>query len=218
MITTFDTMPVGIFSQAEKIILTASAKSEISALEYNDYQVKLLALLSKKTEDEILGLPLDQYQKAAAALKFLETPCREVPVRTRYKVGRWRLILAKDVTKWTAAQFIDFQQYKNAGDLAGVLSCCMVPKGHKYNSGYDPAEVRTAIEGGIMVPAAHAVSAFFLRKYTHSLRNIITCSEREAVILLPTWRDRINLIRRARTAKRFLRSGAGSGTSSTSRN
>lgn len=147
-----------------------------------DYKVKVLAILTGASEDAILDQPLPTTMKQSEAASFLLAP---VPKGTgkrmasSYKLGSLELIPAKDVRKWTTAQFVDFQTFMANNDtqvLPELYSCVLVPKGHAYNTGYDVMDVHKAIRDNLPVTDATEISAFFLRQFVRSLRNILISS------------------------------------------
>lgn len=159
MFTSFKELPLGLYEQAQKIAAEGGDDIEV--------QVRIVALLSGKTVDEVGDLPLPDYAKASAAASFLLTPIdtEGVEVRKSYQVGDFVLVPVMDPRKMTAAQYIDFQTMAANKDkgitLAQTLSCLMVPEGKRYNDGYDGAEVAQAIADHLPSTDAFALLAHF---------------------------------------------------------
>jgi hypothetical protein len=65
----------------------------------------------------------------------------------------------------STAQYIDFQNYLKAEDTDKCYSVFMVPKGHKYNDGYDMMQVFEDIEE-VPIPVLISASFFFNRQFT----------------------------------------------------
>lgn len=161
MITTYETCPLGIYQDIERI-------SKDKDREDIDKQVAILALLSGKTEREILNLPLPDYHLIAVQSEFLGRPAPKAkrPL-DKYHLGKFDLVPVLDLRKLTTAQYIDFQAYAPQGDAALVelLSVLLVPEGCAYGDGYDTREVQQAIRDELPVSAAISLSAFFFASW-----------------------------------------------------
>lgn len=133
-----------------------------------DKQVATIAILTDKTEDEILALPVPDYTVLARAADFLRHEDKgEHRMAKRYTLGGLALVPCTDARKMTTAQYIDFQTLTKDGDydrhLAEILSCFLVPEGKAYGTGYDFAEVQDAIRRHLSVTDALSLLAFFFR-------------------------------------------------------
>lgn len=161
-----------------------------------DLQVAIIAALTGAERDEILDLPLSEYQALAYRIRFLtEMPkgnaarvCKTYQIGTRTK--KWTLRPSSDINRLTAAQYIDFQNFANADpeDLAALLSCVLVPDGCKYCNGYEPAELQDALREAMTVQQALDLSAFFFGRLKRSIAATLIYSK-------------FRLKRKARTAK-----------------
>ena len=172
MITTYEALTMGQYQEIDRI-------TRDPAREELETQVGILAILTGKTEPELLRLPLAEYTTLAGQSAFLREPLAQVPkVRREYECGPFKLRPAKDYTRLTTGQYIDFQGFtKNELDFCGLLSVLMVPAGKTYGEGYDPLEVREAIRDHLPMPDGMALIAFFLRKYAALIRASLTYSE-----------------------------------------
>lgn len=212
MITSYNSLPVGKYFD---ILAVPTDLPEIV------YQVKVISILSDISEDELLDMPLAEYQKLAGGTEFLEAPIFRKDGRTpydgrsvpdRFTVGPFRLVLEKDVRKMTVAQYVDFQEFsKNPDQLPELLSCVLIPEGCKYNEVYDITQVQGAIRRCMPITDAAAVSAFFLRTYAVSLRRILIFSAWD-IQKKPSWRRtkaEKEILRQSKSLIRSLRGGAG---------
>lgn len=153
-----------------------------------DFNVKVVSILVDKSEDEVLDLPLPEFQKAAAAAQFLTAPVLGKDGRKPYNgkrvadtyiLGGFKLKLTKEPAKMNVAQYVDFQTFAKGDVLENMpqlLSCVLIPEGKTYNEGYDVAEVHKAIREELPTSDAYALSAFFLRTFLQSTRTILTSS------------------------------------------
>lgn len=175
MIDNYRDLPIGKYLEICDI-----AKDE--SLDVLNEQVKVISILTDMSEDDILGLPITDYKDMSRRLVFLRKEYDgELPVAKSYKIGGFELIPEKDLTKITTAQFIDFQTFSREGDKYYVeaLSTLMIPKGKKYNEGYDITEVHKAIRENLSVADVLSLSAFFLGKWVRSIKDSLTFSMSE---------------------------------------
>lgn len=148
-----------------------------------DRKVAILSILTGKTEDEILKLPLPTFTEYSAKSRFLEKECPEnlIPgVSRAYHLGGFVLLPVTDIRKITAAQFIDFQEFSKQKEtkMVEMLSCFLVPRGMDYGEGYDVLDVHQAIREEMSVAEMLALIAFFFGKFIKSSRRITTYSIR----------------------------------------
>ena len=141
-----------------------------------DIEIGIVALLCRVDEEEILNLPIGEYQKLRRDAQFVskmpeisgKTPKKLIIKGKRYKV-------ADNVNKWITAQYIDFQNYwKMDGDnIAYLLSTIIVPEGKVYGEGYDVADVIDEIKTGLPAVTAFEMCSFFQKAFLSSTRGIL---------------------------------------------
>lgn len=186
-----------------------------------DRQVRMLSVLSGRTEDDILNAPITDFAELSRTARFLERPPQTQPeARDVYELGNFRLVPLKDIRKMTTAQYIDFQTFGRKADenIVEMLSCLLVPEGMRYNDGYDVVEVQAAIRERMDCVSALGVYAFFFESLRTSMQGILTSCRREARKAGMDPEKRKNLNRQIAEAMRLLRpAGAGSRVSTGSR-
>lgn len=164
MIQSYNDLPIGKY-----LDILALDKDGLSDL---DYQVAVVGILADLTPDEVLDLPLPEYQKHVAAAQFLTAPVlgkdgrspydgKRVP--QSYTLAGLQLDLTTKAEKMTAAQYIDFQTFAKepVKHQAELLSCVLIPHGKTYNDGYEITDVHKAIRENLSVAECYALSAFF---------------------------------------------------------
>ena len=178
MITSYKQLPVGLY-------LDICEASQDASMDELAKQVRILALLSGVTDDQILNMPIADYQRAVVASDFLQ---REYQPSGRcassYKVGGYDLRPFADWTKMTAAQFIDYQTYAGKGTephIVEIVSVVLVPAGKKYGDGYDVADVQRAIRENLSVADVLDIVAFFFSQYAAFLKDSLTYLKRRAL-------------------------------------
>lgn len=177
MITSYKQLPVGLY-------LDICAVSQDESLDELAKQVRILALLSGMTEEQVLNMPLADYQKAVVASSFLHREYEPTGrVASSYKVGGYDLRPFQDWTKMTAAQFIDYQTYSAKGTeshIVEIVSVVLVPAGKKYGDGYDVADVQRAVRDNLCVSDVLDIIAFFFSQYAAFLMDSLTSLKRQA--------------------------------------
>lgn len=179
IINNYRDLPIGDYMD-----IVAISKDE--GLEEVDKQVKIISILTGRSEADILDLPIQEYKSLAANLVFLSYPIPSEDVQRvadSYKIGKFELIPVIDIRKVTTAQYIDFQTFHQAGledHFAEILSCLLVPKGKKYNQGYDVLEVQDAIKRNLSVFDTMMLYGFFVVSCGESIRGMLTFSLQEA--------------------------------------
>lgn len=174
MIDSYRACPLGLYEE----ILQTYRRDDLPDL---DKQVAAIAKLSEMTEDEVLAMPLPDYAEAVRKASFLANECQDLPkVAKHYKVAGWTLTPVQDLTKLTAAQYIDAQTYMAKGEeaMAEILSVALVPEGHKYNDGYDIVALQADIRDNLSVADTLALCAFFLAKLANLMADTLNYSGR----------------------------------------
>lgn len=177
-------------------------------------QVQILALLTGMAEEDIYNLPLEDYKVLSAKSNYLRKPYDgEILMAKSYKVGAFTLTPVEDFRKITTAQYIDFQTFSKEGEkrVVELLSTMLVPKGCKYNQGYDVIEVQKAIREEMSVAEALTLFAFFFVQYKQLIRDsLIFC--REEAMKIPDKAKRMQTLREIQNQEDLLlgRNGDGS--------
>ena len=175
MIDNYRNLPVGKWLE----ILELSKDENVDELEQ---QVKTIAILTGLTEDEVLDLPIMEYKSLASKTKFLEKEYEgKLQIAKSYGLNGMELIPVKDFNKITTAQYVDYQTFSKEGDmyLVQTLSTLLVPKGKKYNDGYDMDAVQEAIRENLSVADVLSLYAFFLTKWVKSIKDSQTYLDKE---------------------------------------
>lgn len=175
IIDNYRNLPVGKWLE----ILELSKDENVDALEQ---QVKTIAILTGLTEDEVLDLPIVEYRELASKTMFLEKAYEgKLQIAKSYGLNGMELIPVKDFNKITTAQYVDYQTFSKEGDmyLVQTLSTLLVPKGKKYNDGYDMDAVQQAIRDNLSVADVVSLYAFFLTKWVKSIKDSQTYLDKE---------------------------------------
>mgnify|MGYP003430239052 FL=1 len=175
IIDNYRNLPVGKWLE----ILELSKDENVDELEQ---QVKTIAILTGLTEDEVLDLPIVEYRELASKTKFLEKEYEgKLQIAKSYGLNGMELIPVKDFNKITTAQYVDYQTFSKEGDmyLVQTLSTLLVPKGKKYNDGYDMDAVQEAIRENLSVADVLSLYAFFFFLWVKSIKDSQTYLDKE---------------------------------------
>lgn len=160
------------------------AISRDESLEEIERQIKIICILSDKTEDEISDMPIEDYKAMVIESSFLGHQFEpDKRLANTYTIGAFTLVPVLDFRKVTTAQYIDFQSFHKAGfetHLAEIISCLLVPKGKRYSQDYDIIELQSAIRENLSVADALTLYAFFLLSSRQSIKDMITYLRTEA--------------------------------------
>lgn len=161
------------------------AISEDESLEEIDRQAQILSVLTGVSENEIIHLPIVEYKELVSRTAFLLN-YKDIKYRNvakKYILGKWELIPVRDFRKIETCQYIDFQTYAPDLDkhLVEFLSVILVPKGHRYNEGYDILEVQQAIRDEMSVTDGVSIAGFFLTWCRQSILDSLNYSRKEAM-------------------------------------
>lgn len=175
MIDNYRNLPIGKYLE----IVALSQDQSVDAL---TQQVKTIAILTGMTDEQVLALPIMEYKELAGKTIFLEKEYDgKLMVAKSYRVDGFELIPVKDFTKIITAQYVDFQTFSKEGEkyLVETLSTLLVPKGKKYNEGYDMTDVHKAIRENLSVADVLSLYAFFLTLWVKLIKDFRTFSIEE---------------------------------------
>lgn len=206
MIDSYKGCPLGLYEE----ILQEYRRDDLQEL---DKQVYAIARLAGLTEDEVLAMPLPDYAEAARKASFLANECKDLPkVAKRYKVAGWTLTPVQDLTKLTAAQYIDAQTYMAKGEsaMAELLSVMLIPEGRKYNDGYDIVALQADIRDNLSVADTLALCAFFLTLLVGLIKDTLNYSER--LLRRSKGRKAAEMLTRIEQVRTMISQAAGGGS------
>ena len=139
----------------------------------DEKMVSLAAIVQGVSEDTILSLPLSEAQPVFDAVWGLNEHPKRNPYKSEYTFKGWRLKVA-DSSTMSVAQWVDFQTYGKDIEkhLLDILSCALVPKGKKYNEGYDIGKLRYDLKE-FPICDALAVCFFFQKRWLKSMKRTL---------------------------------------------
>lgn len=145
-------------------------------------QAELLAIYADTDLDTIMNYPLTKYHKLVEKFYndyFTDFSKVKPAIKDKYTAGDMVLIPMLDFTQITVAQMMDFSVLSTdpIENIEKLLAIFLIPKGKKYNDGYDLMEVQKAILK-MDFNEVSPLLAFFLRWFTGCRNHIqISCLE-----------------------------------------
>lgn len=130
-----------------------------------DETERVIRLAEVLLGDEVLNLPLKEFNERVKELSFLKD---EVPVQNPPKsieVNGRKYYMDCLLGNVSTAQYVDFRNHSNVTnpDMAKMLSVFIIPEGHKYNDGYNMIEVIKDIND-LPIPVVNSAAFFFGRQ------------------------------------------------------
>ena len=145
-------------------------------------QAEWLAIYADTDVDSIMNYPLTKYHKLVERFYndyFTDFSKAEPAIKDKYTAGDMVLVPMLDFTQITVAQMMDFSVLSTdpVENIEKLLAIFLIPKGKKYNDGYDLMEVQKAILKMSFNELARQL-AFFLRWFNGCRNHIqISCLE-----------------------------------------
>lgn len=147
-----------------------------------EIQAEWLAIYADTDLDTIMNYPLTKYHKLVEKFYndyFTDFSKAEPTIKDKYTAGDMVLVPMLDFTQITVAQMMDFSvlSVDPIENIEKLLAIFLIPKGKKYNDGYDLMEVQKAILG-MPFNELSPLLAFFLRWFNGCRNHIqISCLE-----------------------------------------
>ena len=139
------------------------------ALAIEDETEKTIAIAQVIYGENVIDKSLSEFAKMYNNLSFLS---QEIPTSIKVKdvtVNGREYHFAGLTQVITTAQYIDFQNYNKNNDELKSFSVFFIPKGHKYNDGYDMMQVFEDLED-MPMPVLMSASFFFIRQLETFIR------------------------------------------------
>ena len=147
-----------------------------------EIQAELLAIYADTDIDTIMSYPLTKYHKLVERFYndyFTDFSHAEPKIKDKYTAGDMVLVPMLDFTQITVAQMMDFSVLSTdpIENIEKLLAIFLIPKGKKYNDGYDLMQVQKAILK-MDFNEVSPLLAFFLRWFQGCRNHIqISCLE-----------------------------------------
>ena len=166
---------------------------EISTRELDsdlEKDIAVLAVLCDCNEDDIYNMPLNELKSLLNQIEWVKgynyTPANKLP--NKLKIDGIEYTINPDINKFTVAQYMDFQNFwdKRNEYMGNLLAVFIIPKGHKYNEGYDVMELADRLEEVFSLDDWNNVCFFFLKTWWNSIKHSLISSDLELKKMLKT--------------------------------
>lgn len=143
---------------------------EISKREFDselEKSVGYLSVLSSKPEGELWSLNILELKGLLNEITWLnsEFTFNKHPFKNIMLNGE-KYDVCVDITKFSVAQYADFQIYwdhrTDPDYMAKLMTIFIIPKGKKYNEGYDVVELAETLEQNLSITDYNSICFFFL--------------------------------------------------------
>lgn len=164
MIQSWSDMTIGQFMKIHQL--------QTMGYEEDELVLRTAAVLAGIAYDDLLEMPVSKTKEYTQGLSFLLEKPRTNIAKKKYTLNGTEYNVCLNMEKLTTAQYIDFQNYAaNIDDnLDKLIAVLFIPKGHKYNDGYEKEDVERDIRDYLCVEDGLGLSAFFFNLYKISIR------------------------------------------------
>lgn len=147
-----------------------------------DVEIGIVALLCGVDEEQVLALPIPEYQRLRKQSQFIaKFPEIKGKAPKSITINDTKYDVITDVSKLTTAQYIDFQTYLKMDIekfLPNLLSIFIIPKGCKYaDEDYNIDDLAKDIREYLPVVTAFEMSGFFQKAFLNSIKGTLTYLE-----------------------------------------
>lgn len=141
-------------------------------------QVAFISIVFDIPEEDVWDMPLDDYQRKVAGIQFLLLPPTvEGTIGKTITLNGKEYEVSIDGDKMIAGQYIDYQTFRQKNDdkyFANILSCFLIPIGHKYCEGYNINEVIKEIGEMDIITALNLLDVI-KKKSLKSMKHTLYC-------------------------------------------
>lgn len=143
-------------------------------------KIEIVALLNDIPVEQLYDLPLTELSKLDSDFRWLQ----EFPLNDNSRPPKTITIDANkynietDFTKFTVAQYIDFQTFWSYNDLkkyyGNILACFVIPEGHQYGTDYSTQELAELLCDSIDILTANEIVFFSLKRSAKLMSDFLT--------------------------------------------
>lgn len=133
-----------------------------------DRSIEIYSLLTDNPDearDALLNMTVDQLSAELSKIHFIVNKYKSKVPETEYDIDGNKYTVQLNLRNMTAAQYIDFQNfYKDyKKNQKYIFLCFLIPKGKKYNEGYDVMELADELYDKIPITIVTDIMVFFCK-------------------------------------------------------
>lgn len=128
-------------------------------------EISLISIIFNLNEDDLYDMDLNTLKTYSTQIAFIEEfepdygKCPKIE-----KIGDIEVSVDYNLSHFSVSQYVDFManiQSKDP-DIARLLACILIPKGHKYNTDYDLEAFINQIEIELNIYDAESMLFFYI--------------------------------------------------------
>lgn len=159
-----------------------------------DRSIEIYALLSDnpdKTRETLLNMPIDKLSSELNKIQFIVKKYEPKIPDTEYTIDGEKYTVQLNLRQMTTAQYIDFQNfYKDyKSNFKYIFMCFLIPKGKKYNEGYDVIELAEKLYNKIPINIVNDIMVFFCRLLKALTESTLIYSIRQMIKVMKKEKD-----------------------------
>lgn len=128
-------------------------------------EISLISIIFNIDEDDLYDMDLRTLKTYSTQIAFIEEfqpdygKCPKIE-----RIGDTEISVDYNLSHFTVAQYIDFMAniQSKERDIARLLACILIPKGHKYNVDYDLEAFINQIEINLNIYDAESMLFFYI--------------------------------------------------------
>lgn len=143
--------------------------------------IAVLSVLLGVEESEVYNLPIVELRSLLEQIKWVYDydfkPTGKLA--NKIKIDGEEYIVNPDLNSFTVSQYMDFQNFwdKRSERMGNLLAVFVIPKGKKYNEGYDVIALADKLEEVFSLDDWNNVCFFFLKNYLTSTKASLLFSD-----------------------------------------
>jgi hypothetical protein len=135
-------------------------------VQIEDETDRMLSLIELFWGEDVVNLPVAEFNKKAKELDFLQNPVPTNHIVKSATINGRKYKIDALLGHISTAQYVDFTNYaKQENNTDKMLAVFFVPEGHKYNDGYDMLQVIQDM-GDLPIDIALSECFFFRRQFS----------------------------------------------------
>ena len=145
--------------------------------------ISILAVLLNVPEDSLYDMNIMELQRLLGQMSWIKEEKyvykNKIKKMNKLVIDGKEYVVNPDINKFTVSQYLDFQNFwDNRNERMGnLLAVFIIPKGCKYNEGYDVIKLADRLEEVFTLDDWNDVCFFFLKNYYSSIKVSLISSE-----------------------------------------
>lgn len=138
-------------------------------IDIKDETERVIAISELILGNDVTSLPIKEFNEEVKKLEFLKEEIPSTVPPKKLTINDRKYYMDCLLGNITTAQYIDYVNHCDTGDMAKMLSVFIIPEGHKYNDGYDMIEVINDIND-LPIPVVNSAAFFFSKHFSIFMR------------------------------------------------